>query len=185
MARQAVQAVEFEVLLKARQANEPLQRRRTHIRDILEAQMISDQGSDLFPIVIRETQSAANLLRHAGAHFDVLVEAHALAGLSRWSESRRLADVVEKHAPGKRCRAAWRELLEHQPGMNPDVALGMKLRGLLHAFHLRHFWQDRSEQTRLLEQFETAAGGALGEDLGQFVAQALGRDPHDVRSLPP
>ena len=46
--------------------------------------------------------------------------------------------------------------------MNPDVALGMKLRRLLDAFHTRDFRQDFRQQPGFVEELEAAASEEKG-----------------------
>ena len=60
--------------------------------------------------------------------------------------------------------------------VDPHVALGMVLRRLRDALHPCDFGQHLHEQTGLIEQFESAAGVALGEHFGQLVAHALAAD---------
>ena len=57
----------------------------------------------------------------------------------------------------------------------------MKLGRLLDALHARHVGQHDGEQAGLIEQLESAPRGAFGEQLGQFVADALGRNLRDLR----
>ncbi len=57
--------------------------------------------------------------------------------------------------------------------MHPDVALGMIFGRLLYAFHCGYFGQDVREHAARIEQFETAARAAFGENSHQFVADAL------------
>src|SRR3954468_5232008 len=57
--------------------------------------------------------------------------------------------------------------------MDPHIALGMKLRGLLHTFHLCDLRQNDFEQSGCVEQLERASGMSFGQHLEQFVAHAL------------
>ena len=83
---------------------------------------------------------------------------------------------MEEHTPGQGARTARRESLQHQPGVDPDVSLGVELWGLLHSFHLGYLGQHHLQQAGIVEQLEPAARGALGEQFGQFVAEPLGGD---------
>src|SRR5580693_2599383 len=56
----------------------------------------------------------------------------------------------------------------------------MKLRRLFDAFHARDFRQDFGEQFGFVEKLEAAAGGAFGEDFGQFVADAFGGNLENI-----
>jgi hypothetical protein len=65
--------------------------------------------------------------------------------------------------------------------VNPDVALGMKLRRLFDPFHARDFRQNFGEELGVVEELEAAASGAFGEDFGQLVADALGGNLENIR----
>ena len=57
--------------------------------------------------------------------------------------------------------------------MRPDVAFGMKLRGLLDTFHARDFGKGLGEQAGLVKKLKSTAGMAFRKHLGKFVADAL------------
>ena len=65
--------------------------------------------------------------------------------------------------------------------MDPDVAFGVKLRGLLDTLHAFDFGEEFVEEAGFMEEFEAAAGSAFGEDAGEFVALAFGGDGVDLR----
>ena len=67
--------------------------------------------------------------------------------------------------------------------MGEDVAFGMELRRLLDSFHGGDFGQDLGQEGGRIEQFESAAGAAFGEHLGQFFAHALRRRPGEFSAL--
>src|ERR1700731_3550450 len=104
----------------------------------------------------------------------MVVEADAVAGFGGWAEGGRLADVVKQYTPGKRGRGPGGETLEHEEGVDPDVAFGMELRRLRHAFQGGDFGEQFGEEAEFVEEFEAAAGGAFGEELGQLFADAFG-----------
>ncbi len=60
--------------------------------------------------------------------------------------------------------------------MDPDVTLGMKLRGLRDTLHRGDFRENLDEKAEFIQKFESAPGLALGEQLGEFLANALGGD---------
>ena len=90
--------------------------------------------------------------------------------------AQRLGDVVQQGAERERLGSAGRELVEQQQRVRPDVALGMVVRRLLDAVHARDLGQHDGQQPGLVEQLEAAPGAALGEDLHDLVADALGGD---------
>ena len=106
------------------------------------------------------------------------VEADAIARLRGIGRLKRggLANIVQQHAPGERGGGARRKMVEQHQGVGPDIALGMVLRGLLHALHARDLGQDLYEQAGAIKQLEGAPGVAFGEHAGQLVADALVRD---------
>ncbi len=64
--------------------------------------------------------------------------------------------------------------------MNPHVALGVKLRRLLHAVHAIDLGQHMHQQARLVEQLESSARMAFRKHLRQFVANALAANLIDL-----
>ena len=64
MAREAIEAVQFEMLLEMIEADEALQGGELHLGDIFEAQVIGNEGGDLRGVVIRKAQAAADFFRH-------------------------------------------------------------------------------------------------------------------------
>ena len=86
----------------------------------------------------------------------------------------RLANIVQQYAHGERRRCVA-ELLQHQQGMRPHIALGMILRRLFDALHGRHFGQDIRQHPGGVQQLEAVARSTLRENAHQFIAHALGR----------
>src|SRR6185437_119611 len=180
-----VEAVQREVLLEVRQAEEAFERGGAHLADIAEAHVVLDQRDDLGGVFVGEAEARENLLGDSHADFDVAVEADAIAGDCGIGRLERcgLADVVQQRAPGERWRNAGGKLFEQQHGVRPDVAFGVVLRRLGDASHAHGFGQDAGEQAKLVEQFEAAARAAFGEDTGKFVANAFSGDLGDLGGL--
>ena len=65
--------------------------------------------------------------------------------------------------------------------MNEDIALGMKLRRLLHAFHARDLRQHLAQQAGFVQQLEGPPRMAFGQHLGELIADALARYLVDLR----
>ena len=103
-----VDAMQFQVLVEARQAKEALQRGLLHLQDVAEAHVVLDQREDLRGVVVGEAQAREDILGDADADLDVAVEADAVAGNRRIRRliGRGLADVVQQRAPRQRWRAA-------------------------------------------------------------------------------
>ena len=92
MATQAIQAMKLQMFFKPFLAQEALQRGRTHLRQILELEMITNQLSDPFCVLVRESQAVTDLQRHSGANFAVIVETNSVLDL----KGLRLSNVVEQ-----------------------------------------------------------------------------------------
>src|SRR5579864_9008035 len=122
------------MLLESWQTYEPFQRRCTHLRHVLEPQMICHQQRDLLGVVIGKAQPPANLFGHARSHLYVLIESDPVIWARRRFESWRLAHVVQQHTPGKRWRALGRKLPEHKKRVYPNVSFRMELRRLGDSF---------------------------------------------------
>src|SRR5271169_2963158 len=74
VAGQAVGAVQCEMLLESRQAEELLQCRLLHARDMPKAHVIVDQGQHLSRVVIRKPQALADFLRNLDTDIHVIIE---------------------------------------------------------------------------------------------------------------
>ena len=92
MATQAIQAMKLQMFFKPFLAQEPLQRGRTHLRQILELEMITNQLSDPFCVLIGESQAVTDSQRHSRANFAVIVETNSVLDL----KGLRLSNVVEQ-----------------------------------------------------------------------------------------
>src|SRR5215472_18203296 len=89
MAREAVEAMQFQVLLEARQSGKALKSRIAHLRHVLEAHVVRHQRDDLLGVVVRETKTAANFLGHAHADLHMLIEANAVIRAGSGAKRRR------------------------------------------------------------------------------------------------
>ena len=69
MATQAIQAMKLQMFFKSFLAQESLQRGWTHLRQILELEMITNQLSDTFYLLIGESQPITDSQRHSRANF--------------------------------------------------------------------------------------------------------------------
>ena len=148
MAAQAIQTMQFEMLLKMRQAHEFLKRGLVHPHGVHEAHVIFDQSQNLLAIAFRKSQALADRLHHL--HPDLA-----------WSSKRMRSGAMRKvgglptscnSAPQAKVGARLRQILQQQQRMHEDVALGMKLRRLLHTLHVLDLWQHFVQQAGLIEQ---------------------------------
>ncbi len=181
----AVQPVESEVLIEPRQAEEALKGGLLHLQDVPKAHVVLDQGDDLGFVLVRKAEAIEDGFSDADAYFDVAVEADTVlivAGVGG-AIGGGLADVVKECAPGEGGGGVGRKLLEQEHGVDPDVALGMVLGGLLDAVHPDGLREDLGEQAGYIEEFEGMAGVAFREHPGEFVADALVADLGDVAGL--
>jgi len=90
-----------------------------------------------------------------------------------------LADVVEEDGEDERDGDLRGEQAEHGAGVDPDVALGMKLRRLLAALEREKLRDDLGEEAALVEQVEAADTIGREENADEFLADALGADVVD------
>jgi len=169
----AIEAVEFKVFVELGEADEALEGSLAHLGDIFELHVVGDEGFDLVGVVVGEAEAAANVIRHADTDIDVAIETNAVAGFRGRAEGGRFANIVEKNAPGERGRDANWETVKHEEGVEPDVAFGMELRRLSDTFHGGDFGEKFGQEAEFIEKFEGSAGGAFGEELGEFLADAF------------
>ena len=73
--------------------------------------------------------------------------------------------------------------IEHHAGVHPDVAFWMILRWLPDAFHGCDFRQQFAKKSGVVEKLKTVSRGAFGQQLGQFIANALWRHEMDFRGV--
>ena len=160
MAGQAIQAVQFQVLVEIRQAQEALQRALLHVRHVFEAHVIGHQRLHLLGLVARESQAASEC------------RGPARTPSSTWP-SKRMRSATRKvgglptscsSAPSASVGVGWSRFSSSSRVCDPDVAFGMVFGRLLDAFHGGHFGQHDGQQAALVQQFEAAAGAAFGED---------------------
>src|SRR5437868_14649300 len=98
MAALAIQSMQFQMLLKAGQAEEALERGIFHALDVAKAHVIGDQGEHLVSIVIGEAEAAADFRSHLGADLSVLVKADAVRSNAKRG---RLAHIMQQRTQGK------------------------------------------------------------------------------------
>jgi hypothetical protein len=137
----------------------------------------------LIRVVVGKAQAATDVPGHGDADVHVTVEADAIAGFGSGAECGRFADVVEERSPGECWRGFGGEILKHELGVDPDVALGMILGRLGDVFHGGDFREDLREQVERVEKFERAAGSALSEETSEFLANAFSGDDIDFVGL--
>ena len=133
-AGERVHAVQSEVFLELRQAEEPLQRGLFHLVHVAEAHVVFNERNDLRGLFEREAHPPQDPFSDANADLDVAVEANPIG---RAAKGRGLSDIMQQRTPGECRRRVGRKLFEQQQSVNPDIALRMKLGRLLDAVHLR------------------------------------------------
>lgn len=170
-----VEAVKVELLVEVREAEKAFAGGGAHAREVHEAHVISDErngGVDDGGRILEALEDAAGDLR---AGFGVAVEADAIGD----GEGGGLAGVVKQGGERERERRIRGQVFEQQEGVGPDVAFGVEFGRLGDALHAGGFGKEDVEQSGGVEEFETAAGAAFGEDAGEFIADAFGGDGGD------
>ena len=176
MAGGAIEAMHLEVFVKPFLAQELLERGFPHLRQLGKLHVVRYDRHNLIGLVVGHTQAITDGARHFRAHIGVAIEANPIEAF----ESGRLADIVQQSAPGERGRTPGVETFQEHAGVDPNVALGMKLRRLLDALHLFDLRQDLVEQARVVEKFESETRFALRKHLGKLVADAFAADLVDL-----
>src|SRR6185437_7965562 len=174
VARTAIEPMQFEMLIEFRHAEETLHFAFAHVRHVFESHVVGDESFHLFDDRGRITQARQYAVRDFHAFFDVTIETNAIGN----AEGRGLADIVQEYAQ----REVYRRLtqaFEHDEGVNPDVAFGMKFRRLFHAFERRHFGQDFVQQAGGIEELEAATRAAFDEDTRNFIAHTFNGNGSD------
>ena len=170
-----VEAVEFELVVEVREAEEAFAGGGAHAREVHEAHVVLDEGDggvDDGGGVFEALEDAGG---DPGAGLGVAVEADAIGD----GESGGLAGVVEQGGEGERERRGGGQVFEQKEGVGPDVAFGVEFGRLGDALHAGGLGQEDVEQSGSVEEFETAAGAAFSEDAGEFVADPFGGDGGD------
>src|SRR5260370_14017968 len=108
MTREAIQAMQLEMLVKTRETHKSLECRRAHFEYILEAKMILHQGHNLLRVFIRETQAPADILSDAPAYLDMPIAPDPPLRGAWGRKGERLPPVVEQNAPSQRGSATGR-----------------------------------------------------------------------------
>ena len=170
-----VEAVEFELVVEVREAEEAFAGGGAHAREVHEAHVVFDEGDggvDDGGGVFEALEDAGG---DPGAGLGMAVEADAIGD----GESGGLAGVVKQGGKGERERWIRGEVLKQEEGVGPDIALGVELGRLGDAFHASGLGKEDFEQSGGVEEFGATAGAAFGQDAGEFVADAFGGDGGD------
>src|SRR5437588_13100623 len=93
--------MQFQVFFELGQSDKPYEGCLPHLVNVLKSQMIRDQRFDLFGVIVREPEFLANSLRHSRAYLDVTIEPDACTRSGGRRKGRRLADIVQQHAPSQ------------------------------------------------------------------------------------
>ncbi len=179
MAALAIEAMQFQMLLKARQAEEALQRGVFHALDVAKAHVVGDEREHLISIFIGEAKAAADFSGHFCADLSMAVKADAV-----WRNAKcgRLAYVMQQSAQRQSLGTAGGQAFQQHERVDPDIAFRMILRRLRHALHLLDFRQYLFQQTGLVQQFKGAASMAFSKHFQDLVAHTLTADLMDLRS---
>src|SRR5258708_20416044 len=134
------------MLLKSWHPHKAFQRRSPHLFDVLKPHVVGPQRRDLPPFFVREPHPPGNVPSHPPPNVDMPIETDAIARLLSRFEGRRLTYIVQKNTPRQRWRGPRRQLLDHQPRMDPHIALRAKLWRLFHPLECRDPRQNYPQQ---------------------------------------
>ena len=136
------------------------------------------QRAHLFDLIAGKTEAPANLFRHLGSDFGMLVETDAVG---RAPERRGFAHVVQQRSERESLGAACGQAFEQHERVGPHITFRMELWRLLHALHLFDLGYHLVKQARLVQQLEGAARLAFSEHFENLVADALAADLMNLR----
>src|SRR5579864_588446 len=178
MAALAVQAMQFQMLVKAGQAEEALERGIFHALDVAKAHVVGDEREHLAGIVIGEAEAAADFGGHLSADFSMAVKADAV-----WRNAKRglLTNVMQQGAQGQSFGTAGGQAIQKHERVDPDVAFRVILRRLRDALHLFDFRQHLLQKIGLVQQLKGAARTAFSKHFQDLVAHALMANLMDLR----
>lgn len=171
--------MELQLVVHGLAGEEALEFGDAHLLDVLEGHVISHEGLGGLDLGIGEPEAAHDAARDLGAHVFMAVEADASGFIDLIGGG--LAEVVEENAQDQRHGDVGGQQVEHDAGVDEDVALGMELRGLLAALERLDLGQQLAQESARIEQVEAAHPAGVGEDLHQLVADALGAHDMDLR----
>src|SRR5436305_73720 len=166
----AIQAMQFQMLLKARQAEEALERGVFHTHDVAKAHVVGDEREHLISVVIGEAEAAADFGGHFCANLSMAVKADAVR---RNAKCRRLADVMQQRAKSQSFGTAGRQTFQQHERVDPDIAFRMILRRLGDTLHLFDFRQHLLQQFGLVQQLKGTTRMAFRKHFQDFIAHAL------------
>ncbi len=178
VAGEAIQTVKFEVFIEDGETKEAAESAGAHLADVEPVHVMGDQGGDLVGVFLRAAQASEDGFGQAGADGGVAVETDAVGE----PEGGGLADVVQEGAPGERGRGVA-QTGEQEKGVGPDVAFRVVLGRLSDPAQGGNFGQNMNQQAGFFEEAEAVLSVALGEDAGEFVADAFGGNASNRGSL--
>ena len=172
---EAVDAVEFEFVVDKGAGEEAFEGGGAHLLDADEVHVIGDGGGGGFDDVVGVFEAAKDGVGHFGAEFVVAIEADA-AGVGVDGLGGGFGDVVKEDGKYEGEGGVWRELGEHEAGVDKDVAFGVELRGLLAALEVEDFRKDVGHEAGMDEEVEAGLAMRGKPDAVEFVADTLGAD---------
>ncbi len=172
---EAVDAVEFEFVVDEGAGEEAFEGGGAHLLDADEVHVIGDGGGGGFDDVVGVFEAAKDGVGHFGAEFVVAIEADA-AGVGVGGLGGGFGDVVKEDGEDEGEGGVWRELGEHEAGVDKDIAFGVELRGLLAALEVEDFRKDLGHEAGMNEEVEAGLTMRGKPDAVEFVADAFGAD---------
>ena len=138
---------------------------------------IQDAFTDLIGRVIGEPQPFHDFTRDFRALFGMLIESQA-------SFTERLglgfANIMKKGRESNYLRDGRFQMGKKKSRMIEHVSLGMKVLGLLNAFHGLYFRKDFFHKPRLMKQDKSALRSFASKNFPEFLADPLRADRADI-----
>jgi hypothetical protein len=132
----AVDAMEFELFQKSGAGEKSFESADTHVGGVLESHVVGDASGDGANFVVGKAEAAENLFGHAGSDSFVAKESDATVGIGfgcGW-----FSDIMEEGGEGEDGGRIF-EVSEEEPGMDPDISLGVVFGRLGAAAHGEEF----------------------------------------------
>lgn len=170
----AIDAVEFGLELESFRRHEAFELGGAHVLNVHELHVSGDHEADVIDGLVGVAEAAEDDFGHLGTDFIVTVEAVA-PGFGVPGLSGGLTDIVKEDGEGEIERWVFEEG-EGDAGVDVNIALGVPLGWLFAALEVEDFGEKLRDEAGVGEEVEAAGAVIRGDDAGEFVADALGRN---------
>lgn len=170
----AIDAVEFHFEGEGGSGHEAFEFGGAHLLDVHELHVAGDHVGGGVDDGVGVFEAGKDFMGHFRAEGVVAVEAES----SVWVDGLggRFGDVVKEGGEAEFERCVGCEHVEHDTGVDVNVAFGVPFGWLFAADEGDDFGEEVVDDRGIDKEFEAAAAVGVGDDFGEFVADAFGRD---------